>query len=701
MFKSFQWFTQSDAIHRDWNLPMDFASLRTRRFSPKISKQPSFVTATISHWLDTSPPKSPHKHPTDRRTNFCSTVLRLTGRRSTPIQRWTKTNRINCISITRAPIWHLQHWQASFEVCPLMFSWLKSIVSRKNRLCLMCWSMIERDSCGEVWCWTCAVIGYRWSRSSAHSMRWKWANWMFFICISPTIKAFVWKVFDIHCCMIESRSSPRERFVIWWNMLVNDAFEWFLSSTFLVTPPGTKSVYQTEQWSRVLFLFPFSWFVGYPELATKRRSYEVETHWGILKPTMDPTKRKTYEFLDEFFAEMTKLFPDQYFHIGGDEVEGSEWMSSASVQRFIQEHQLKNKHGLQAYFNKRIQKLLKNYNKSMIGWEEIIEGTTGDLLMDKDAIIHSWKSRGSLIGAVKKGYRGLLSYGYYLDHMWLSRIHYKVNPITKTELRSLSEKQISRVLGGEACMWTEYVSDATLDSRLWPRVLAVAERLWSPATITNEQNLYRRLVRMDRLLEQLHLNFTHRSSYKTKIEALIVDRDQRKDMLHPFTILANCCEPRGIESRSTARRYSTNTSLTTFIDALPSESEFIQELESTTVRYEVLREVFKTWTINDIRLRELFEDAGRTGNRKVWVQDIEQVSANLVHVGRIGLKALGYGRTGVFPPDPNHDMRAWKLSQWISHQNHVLNRLEDQVPEVRLAAVRPVRRLLKAIRRNV
>ena len=78
-----------------------------------------------------------------------------------------------------------------------------------------------------------------------------------------------------------------------------------------------------------------SWFVGYPDLASESRKYEIETRWGVMEASMDPTREKTYEFLDEFFEEMTKLFPDKYFHIGGDEVEGSQWMRSSSIQNFI------------------------------------------------------------------------------------------------------------------------------------------------------------------------------------------------------------------------------------------------------------------------------------------------------------------------------------------------------------------------------
>ena len=148
-----------------------------------------------------------------------------------------------------------------------------------------------------------------------------------------------------------------------------------------------------------------------------------------MKPTMDPTKESTYTFLDSFFEEMTELFPDPYFHIGGDEVEGSKWMESPAIQKFINEHQLRNKNGLQAYFNKRIQKLLKKYGKIMVGWEEILDEFRENLAIDKDAVIQSWKSRHSLTDAVKKGYRSLLSNGYYLDHLESSIAHYKVDPL--------------------------------------------------------------------------------------------------------------------------------------------------------------------------------------------------------------------------------------------------------------------------------
>jgi hypothetical protein len=418
-----------------------------------------------------------------------------------------------------------------------------------------------------------------------------------------------------------------------------------------------------------------------------------------MKPTMDPTKKRTYKFLDRFFNEMTKLFPDPYFHIGGDEVEGSDWMSSIPIQAFIRKHQLRNKNGLQAYFNRRVQKLLRNYNKSLVGWEEIIEETNKSSLLQNDAIIHSWKTRKSLTEAISKGYRALLSNGYYLDHLAPAKFHYKVDPMPSKQACLFNQVESSRILGGEACIWTEYVSRDTIDSRVWPRALAVAERLWSPSNVTNEMFFYERLFRMDRLLDRLNFGLTHRSSYRQRLERLIVDPKKKKELLHPFTILADACEATGYPERSQTGIYSSLVPLTTFNDALQCESELIWRLETTTIQNDTFRDIFQTWSINHLRLRQLFDGSETNAGRHIWKQDVAQLSINLAHVGRIGLRILDYSSKRILYHETNHTMNRWTLSQWIGHHKKLLNQLEIQVQEVRLAAVRPVRRLLNLIER--
>ena len=107
-----------------------------------------------------------------------------------------------------------------------------------------------------------------------------------------------------------------------------------------------------------------AWFVGYPELASAPGPYAIERKWGIFHPTIDPTREETYVFLDGLIAEMAALFPDPYFHIGGDEVEETQWKSSASIQAFARAHGLNGAHDLQTYFNQRVEKLVKSTAKS-------------------------------------------------------------------------------------------------------------------------------------------------------------------------------------------------------------------------------------------------------------------------------------------------------------------------------------------------
>ena len=101
-----------------------------------------------------------------------------------------------------------------------------------------------------------------------------------------------------------------------------------------------------------------SWLTGYPELASAPGPYTIERGFGVSDPSLDPTRETTYEFLDAFFREMTDLFPDQYMHIGGDEVEGSQWDANPDIQAFMREHQLPDNEALQSYFNQRILEIL-------------------------------------------------------------------------------------------------------------------------------------------------------------------------------------------------------------------------------------------------------------------------------------------------------------------------------------------------------
>src|SRR6202171_2442715 len=241
-----------------------------------------------------------------------------------------------------------------------------------------------------------------------------------------------------------------------------------------------------------------SWLVGYPELGSAPGPYKIERGAGIFEPALDPTREPTYKFLDGFLGEMATLFPDAYMHIGGDENEGKQWDRNPQIQAFMKEKGIKDNHALQAYFNQRVLKILQKHGKKMIGWEEILHPD-----LPRDAVIHSWRGPASLADAAKKGYNGILSAGYYIDLIFPASQHYLADPILENS--TLSSEEAKHILGGAATMWGEGVSPETIDSRIWPRTPAIAERLWSPRNVNDVDDMYRRLSVLSRQLEELGL----------------------------------------------------------------------------------------------------------------------------------------------------------------------------------------------------
>jgi len=239
-----------------------------------------------------------------------------------------------------------------------------------------------------------------------------------------------------------------------------------------------------------------SWVIGYPELASGPGPYHLEKTFGVFDEALDPTRESTYEFLDAFFAEMTQLFPDHYFHIGGDESNGKEWRDNPKIVAFMHAHNLADTKALQAYFNHRVEEIVKKYHRTMVGWDEILHPD-----LSPDVVIQNWHGVEFLINGAKQAHEGLLSQPFYLDHSTTAGQMYAADPVPANS--DLTPDQIKLILGGEACMWGEQVVEPTIDSRIWPRTAAVAERLWSPQNVRDEADMYRRLevesLRLDAL----------------------------------------------------------------------------------------------------------------------------------------------------------------------------------------------------------
>ena len=236
-----------------------------------------------------------------------------------------------------------------------------------------------------------------------------------------------------------------------------------------------------------------AWFVGYPQYASGPGPFSIERRFGVFKPTFDPTREATYLFLDQFIGEMVTLFPDPYWHIGGDEVEGSQWRENPRIRAFMKLHKLADNDALQAYFNRRLSGILTRHGKRMVGWDEIQHPD-----LPKTTVVQSWRGQQSLTEGARQGYSGILSAGWYLDAMRTAEYHYLVDPLSGG---ALSPEESGRILGGEACMWAEHLSIESIDSRIWPRMAAIAERLWSPREVRDVADMYRRLDLMRPRLE--------------------------------------------------------------------------------------------------------------------------------------------------------------------------------------------------------
>jgi len=399
-----------------------------------------------------------------------------------------------------------------------------------------------------------------------------------------------------------------------------------------------------------------AWFVGHPELASGKGPYAIERKWGIFDPAMDPANEKVYKFLDDLIGEMARIFSDHYFHIGGDEVNGKEWDANPKIQAFMKAHGIKNNEALQAYFSGRVQKLVTKHGKTVIGWDEVlVEG------VPKDIVIQSWRGQASLAKAAKQGYRGILSNGYYLDLGWSAARHYAVDPMSG-DAANLSAQEKQRILGGESCMWAEYVNPENVDSRIWPRNAAIAERLWSPQEVRDAASMYARLDFVSARLEWLGL--THRSVSRHMLQRLAGSASPAE--FAALRTLADVLEPvKDYTREQTAPAEPTSaTPMNRVVDAVPLESDagrrfgelvdlFVAASCHDPAAEARLRAQLATWRDNDAIFQPLAQ-------RSFLVQEVAGRSQDLAALGSAGLAALDVIAMG----QPTAD--SWKAQQLAS-----------------------------------
>jgi hexosaminidase len=417
------------------------------------------------------------------------------------------------------------------------------------------------------------------------------------------------------------------------------------SDGFYYTQVQIKEViaYAAERGIRVVPEFDVpghatSWIAAYPELASAPGLYQIERKWGIFYPVLNPTKEFTYQFLDKLFGEMGKLFPDPYFHIGGDEIEHGDyheakhWNESAEIQAFKKKHNLADNAALQAHFNQRVLKILTKHGKIMVGWDEILHKS-----MPTNIVIQSWRGRESMTQAAQQGYQSLLSNGYYIDLIQPTDFHYLNDPLPAD--LPLTEEQKKKILGGETTMWAEYVSPETVDSRIWPRTAAIAERFWSPQNVNDVDDMYRRLETIGFQLEEHGL--THEKNY-----AMMLRRLTRNQDITALKNFVDVIEPVKIYNRGRLRPHTSYSPLTRVVDAARPDAavarkfrravdEYLERRNQDHTSTEQIKFSLGLWRDNHQALLPVIKASP-------VLAEIESLSKDLSEIAVIGLEALTF-----------------------------------------------------------
>jgi len=411
---------------------------------------------------------------------------------------------------------------------------------------------------------------------------------------------------------------------------------------------------------------------AYPELGSKEDyNYNVERFSGVFNPTLNPSKEVTYLFLETLFREITPLFPDEYFHIGGDENEGKHWDGNEEIQEFKKKHNLKTNHDLQTFFNIKLDKVLKKLDKKLMGWDEILTPST-----PTTAVIHSWRGKheglkqSTLIKAAKKGYQTVLSAGFYIDRVLSVDNHYNIDPIGNAVLTKDERK---RILGAETTMWSELVTPLTIDSRIWPRTAAIAERFWSSKEVNDLDNMKKRLKVINFQLEELGI--TH-----IKNRDLILRNIANHKSIDALKTLSNICEPLKVYSRNKGgTEYKTFSPFTLFADACVPDAEDAVVFKKTVTLFLKSKDknnlhniltYLKKWSDNDAEFEKI--------NQNPITNSLASLSKNVSQISKLLFDAFQNKKY------TNEDLK---------NANTLLKKLKEPCQDIELVVVEPLNQL--------
>jgi hexosaminidase len=542
--------------------------------------------------------------------------------------------------------------------------------------------------------------------------------------------------------------------------------------------------------------------VAYPELIADKKHYAMQRHWGVFEPVLDVSDAKVYQFIDDLVAEFSLLFPDSFIHIGGDEVNPTQWLNNNNIKRLMMNENLANVEALHHYFNLKVQAILAKYQRKMMGWDEIYHPD-----LPKDIVIQSWRGLESMNEFTNHGYQGVLSTGFYIDQPQSSAYHYRNHPIANSDVESkesinnyrtwqltiprlkgssvtglfvldskvngdktpvysgylklnnnayqkvsiltplhnstlsflidswmgplrfdldltaqatnrvfignafyplvaeelsaaiepniplaqhLKPKNTHNVLGGEATLWSELVTQENIDLRTWPRLFVIAERLWSQPQINNIDNMYQRLISMDKYAEKI-LGLQHKLQQRNGFSRLINVR-YPEAKVNSLVRLAQLVEPAHYYTRHHIKylqgKYHQLAALDSFVDFLAVESVELIELYKVIEAYQqgnksalsTIKLKVKAWQDNQIVLNSF---TTQDANLNALIKDIGAFNQTAEHIVELcGDKPVALDNS---------------FSQLSQH----LKQLQEQQNETVIAAIPLFQKLLASCQESI
>ncbi|HYI08872.1 MAG TPA: beta-N-acetylhexosaminidase [Thermoanaerobaculia bacterium] len=360
-----------------------------------------------------------------------------------------------------------------------------------------------------------------------------------------------------------------------------------------------------------------SWVAAYPHLGCTDVPVTPERKFGIFHTFLNPARESTYDFLRMFFAEMAQLFPDDFVHIGGDEVSGRSWLDSEEIRGFMATIGATSASDLQRHFADRVRSILGDLGKQVIAWEEASDagGITAEV----------YRSQEPVARVAATGRPVVVSYGYYLDLMRGALEHYRHDP-----LLGVDDRHAPEVIGGEACMWSEFVTEENVHFRTWPRLAAVAERLWSPRETCDESSLHSRLDDLEDRLRSIGIDC------RADCERMLA-RIAPSGHGDALALVATALEPVKDYIRHESELYDVDVPLTRLVDAIRPESALRREM-NRLVMERAYDDVADRFTMLAEAAAALHRNAAGSGVEECT--DLFETVRHVAHAGAIAASAL-------------------------------------------------------------